>query len=90
MAKGGARPGAGRKSKAAEQNLIEKLTPIEPQALEALKNALINGEGWAVKLYMEYKFGRPKQTIDSNVKFIEQPLFDFNVHSDNSDPEDTK
>ena len=90
MAKGGARPGAGRKSKAEEQNLIEKLTPLEPAALKALKTALMSGEGWAVKLFMEYKFGRPTQKIDSSVKFIEQPLFNFDVHSNNSDTEDTK
>lgn len=89
MARGGARPGAGRKSKSEEQSLIEKLTPLEPEAMRALKQALLSGEGWAVKLYMDYRFGKPRQTIDSNVKFIEQPLFDFDVHSDDSDKENS-
>ena len=35
--RGGAREGAGRKSKAEEQSLIEKLTPLEPIAFEALQ-----------------------------------------------------
>ena len=63
---GGKREGAGRKSKAEEQSLIEKLTPLEPLAFEALKDALKNKKDWAVKLTFEYLFGKPKQTIDQN------------------------
>jgi hypothetical protein len=37
---GGARENAGRKSKAEEQSLIEKLTPLEPLAFAALQSAL--------------------------------------------------
>lgn len=62
--KGGAREGAGRKSKAAEQGLIEKLTPLEPIAFKALKDALNDGKDWAVKLFFNYTFGMPKQIID--------------------------
>ena len=63
---GGAREGAGRKSKAEEQSLIEKLTPLEPIAFEALTNALNDGKDWAVKLFFQYNFGMPKQVIDQN------------------------
>lgn len=62
--KGGAREGAGRKSKAAEQGLIEKLTPLEPIAFKALTDALNDGKDWAVKLFFNYTFGMPKQIID--------------------------
>jgi hypothetical protein len=62
--KGGAREGAGRKSKAEEQSLIEKLTPLEPIAFKALKDALNEGKDWAVKLFFQYNFGMPKQVID--------------------------
>lgn len=65
--RGGAREGAGRKSKAEEQSLIEKLTPLEPIAFEALTNALNDGKDWAVKLFFQYNFGMPKQTIDQKV-----------------------
>ena len=82
--RGGSRPGAGRKSKSEEQSLVEKLKPFEPQALKALKKAVLAEEQWAVKLYMEYMFGRPKQTIDSTFKFQEQPLF-LDVPEDDSD-----
>lgn len=64
--KGGAREGAGRKSKAEEQSLIEKLTPLEPIAFEALTTALNDGKDWAVKLFFQYNFGMPKQVIDQN------------------------
>ena len=87
--RGGARPGAGRKPKSEEQNLIEKLQPFEKEALAALKKAVIEEQGWAIKLYMEYKYGRPKQTLNTTVKITEQPLFDFDIHSDDSDKEDS-
>ena len=65
---GGAREGAGRKSKAEEQGLIEKLTPLEPMAFKALTEAINDGKDWAVKLFFQYKFGMPKQTIDNKVE----------------------
>ena len=60
----GGHKNGGRKSKAEEQRLIERLTPIMPDAYKALKNALKDEESWAVKLAFEYFFGKPKQTID--------------------------
>ena len=60
---GGHRNG-GRKSKAEEQSLIEKLTPFEKEALMALRKAVLAEESWAVKLYMEYMYGKPKQVTD--------------------------
>lgn len=71
---GGAREGAGRKPKAEEQALIEKLTPLEESAFKALKNALLDEQSWAVKLYFEYKYGKPKETKDVRL-ITEQPLF---------------
>jgi hypothetical protein len=83
-AKGGAREGAGRKSKAEEQSLIEKLTPLEPIAFKALTEALNDGKDWAVKLFFQYNFGMPKQTIDSKV---EVSNFDITKLYDNEAPE---
>jgi len=56
----------GRPSKADEHKLIEKLTPLMPKAFKALENALNDEEQWAVKLTMEYFYGKPKQTIDNH------------------------
>ena len=64
--KGGKREGAGRKSKAEEQSLIEKLSPLSDLAFEALREALANKKDWAVKLTFEYMYGKPKQQIDQN------------------------
>ena len=72
---GGAREGAGRKPKADELKLIEKLTPLEDVAFKALSAGVKSGDFNFVKLYMEYRYGKPKQTIDANhsgaIKLIE-------------------
>lgn len=65
---GGHATNGGRKSKAEEQGLIEKLTPLEPMAFKALTDAIKDGKDWAVKLFFQYKFGMPKQTIDNKVE----------------------
>ena len=57
----GGNKNAGRKSKAQEQQLIEKLSPLEKSAFKALENGLKEGQNWAVKLYFEYKFGKAKE-----------------------------
>lgn len=62
--RGGAREGAGRKSKAEEQGLIEKLTPLAPKAFEALESAINEKKDWAIKLFFEYTYGKPKQMIE--------------------------
>lgn len=64
---GGARPGAGRKPKADELKLIELLSPFEDTALEMLRQGVEKGDHNFIKLYMEYRFGKPKQTIDANL-----------------------
>jgi len=64
--RGGAREGAGRKSKAEEQSLVEKLSPLSDLAFDALTEALKGKKDWAVKLFFEYSYGKPKQQIDQN------------------------
>lgn len=65
---GGKREGAGRRSKSEEQNLAEKLAPMETDALRVLHQAVKSGEKWAVDLYMKYYYGLPKQVIDQTIK----------------------
>ncbi len=76
---GGARKGAGRKSKAAEQKLIENLTPMNSMALKSLEIGLEKKEQWAVKLFFEYFYGKPQQRVDvtSNEESINMPLINF-------------
>lgn len=64
MGYGGKRNGAGRKSKAEEQQLIERLSPLEDIAHQKLKAAVKDGEQWAIRLYFEYMYGKPKQSMD--------------------------
>jgi len=60
---GGARPGAGRKPKATELELIERLSPLDDIALKSLKLGVESGDFNFTKLFMEYRFGKPKQDI---------------------------
>ena len=76
---GGKRIGAGRKPKADEQKLIEKLTPLNELALDSLKKGLEKKEQWAVKLYFEYFYGRPQQRVDvtTNEESLNMPLINL-------------
>lgn len=64
MARGGKRKGAGRKPKAEEAKLIEKLSPLSDKAYKALENAIKEESPWAVKLFFEYMYGKPRQATD--------------------------
>jgi len=60
---GGARPGAGRKPKADEIALIERLSPMDDIALDALKMGVQSGEYNFIKLFFEYRWSKPKQDV---------------------------
>ena len=72
--RGGRRLGAGRKPKSEELNLIEKLTPLEPLAFEALEAGLKKGDFKYVQLYYNYYAGRPKETKDIHIN-EDLPIF---------------
>jgi len=60
----GGNKNAGRKPKAEEQKLVEKLTPLISKGYKALESGLDNDQSWAVKLFFEYLYGKPKQSVD--------------------------
>lgn len=62
--KKGERRNAGRKPKAKEIELIQQLTPLETQAFKALKNGIEKGEFNFIRLFFEYRYGKPKQIIE--------------------------
>lgn len=64
---GGKRENAGRKSKADEQVLIERLGVLSDAAFSALESGLREKESWAVKLWFEYTYGKPTQKVDADV-----------------------
>jgi hypothetical protein len=61
---GGARPGAGRKPKSDELALIEALSPYDEIAQTKLIEGVENGSFHHLKLFYEYRYGKPKQMID--------------------------
>lgn len=65
---------AGRKSKAEEVQLIEKLTPLEPLAYEALTKGLKSGDFKYVQLFYNYYAGKPRETKDITIN-EDLPLF---------------
>ena len=75
---GGKREGAGRKSKSEEMHLIEKLNKHidSDDAIKKLKAMIDEGDFKALQLYMNYMYGKPKETKDVTIN-AEQPLFDL-------------
>ena len=75
---GGARPGAGRKPKIQEIKIIEQMDAIcVPEKIwEALLYKCQEGDTAALKLWLSYRFGMPKQQIDvtSNGENIAPPI----------------
>ena len=65
---------AGRKSKADEIELIEKLTPLEPLAFDALKKGLEHADFKYVQLFYNYYAGKPRETKDITIN-EDLPLF---------------
>ena len=65
---------AGRKSKAEEVELIERLTPLEPKAFDALKKGIENCDFKYVQLFYNYYAGKPRETKDINLN-EDLPLF---------------
>jgi len=73
---GGARQGAGRKPKADEIKLIEQMDAIAAPELawKALWNKCQEGDVQAVKTWLGYRYGMPKQAVDSTVTVKEFPV----------------
>ena len=75
---GGVRPGAGRKPKIQEIKIIEQMDAIcVPEKIwSALLMKCSQGDTQALKLWLSYRFGLPKQQIDitSNGEKIAPPI----------------
>lgn len=66
--RGGARAGSGRKSRAEEMELQSKLDPMEDDFLKSLHEQIKKGNPIALKLYAEYRYGKPTDHIDLEVE----------------------
>jgi hypothetical protein len=65
---GGARHGAGRPTKAEEQEVVEQLSPLDELFVKGIKKAMQAGESWAFKLFADYRHGKPTQRIEQTGK----------------------
>ena len=67
---GGARQGAGRKPKADEIKLIERLDSLidKDEALSKLGELVTKGDIRALQLYLSYRYGKPKESIDLTLR----------------------
>ena len=63
MNRGGYRINSGRKSKSAELELFSKLTVYDNLAIDTLIQGVKQGNFQFIKLFMEYRFGKPNQSI---------------------------
>lgn len=66
--------------KPAEENiaLIQKLTPLDDIAFEMLKKGIEENKFPYLKLYFQYKYGRPREMKEINVNTNQQtPLFEI-------------
>jgi hypothetical protein len=63
---GGVRPGAGRKPKVDEIKIIEQMDAIAvpEDAWRALWEKCQDGDIQAIKCWLNYRFGMPKQVVD--------------------------
>jgi hypothetical protein len=83
MENGGKREGAGRKPKADEIKIIEQMDAIAVPELAWKKLWLLceNGDSQALKLWLSYRFGMPRQSVDLTTqgdKITEFKLINFN------------
>ena len=74
MAHGGKRAGAGRKPKAEEIALIERLSPLDDLAFAELKKGIERGSYPHLKLFYDHRWGKPRETKDISIS-EELPLF---------------
>lgn len=57
--------GGGRKPKAEEEKLVRRLSEFDEDAFQCMINGIRNGEYNFWNKFMEYRYGKPKETIDN-------------------------
>jgi hypothetical protein len=65
---GGARPGAGRKRKMEEHELIERLYPMAETAFRVLNEKIAQGDMKAIQIFCSYFIGLPTQKIENKIE----------------------
>jgi len=87
--RGGKRENAGRKPKADEIKMIERMDAImaPDSAWQALSDKVKEGDTNAIKAWLAYRYGQPKQTVDHTTKgeTIKAPPIQWVKGEDGSD-----
>ncbi len=83
MSWGGKRDGSGRKSKADEFKLLDKLSPMEDLFIQVLHDGLKKGDYKFAQLYANYFYGKPRETQDITLN-QDTPLFEVVVKDNES------
>lgn len=84
---GGKRENSGRKPKADEIALIERLSPLDDVAFNELEKGVKAGDYAFIKLFFEYRYGKPKQVIDTNVNVAEPVIINWSGNNIQPDSE---
>jgi len=66
--RGGKRAGAGRKGKASEQEVMERLHPMAKDFYIKMHEKIIEGDMKALQLFAAYYIGLPTQKIESRIE----------------------
>ena len=66
--RGGARPGAGRKRKLEEEEIIQRLDPMALDVFAKLHEKIKEGDMKAIQLFCAYYIGLPTQKIESKIE----------------------
>jgi hypothetical protein len=73
---GGKRVGAGRPTKAKEEELILKLSALDEDAFKCLESGIKEGNYQFWNKFMEFRYGKPKERVDvtSNEETLNIPI----------------
>ena len=76
---GGARPNAGRPKREVERDLVGRLSKYSDEVFEVLYEAIKEKKQWAVKLWFERVYGKPKdyKEIELHSIQIETPVINW-------------
>ncbi len=73
-AKKGVYQGQGRAPKVTELELIERLSPFDSIAFKELEKGIKKGEFAFLKLFFDYRFGKPKERNKNEVFITPAPI----------------
>ena len=68
---------SGRKSKDADQKMIESLSVYQDDVYRILHENILKGESWAVKIWFERMYGKATEQKNLEVTNHEVPLFNI-------------